>query len=255
MTIFHDLHVKGKPLILYNVWDAGTAQIIQQAGGKAVATGSNSVSRANGYTDGEHIPFELAVENVKRIVGAVTLPVTFDIESGYAADVTELRHHVKQVIETGVAGINVEDQIVGDSDNRLYSVDEQSARIRVIREEADQASNPLFINARTDVFFKRDCSEHTPDLLEEVLDRTKAYAAAGASGIFVPGLANLDLIRELCDRSSLPVNIMILETSEFIRRLASAGVSRISYGPGPYLTLMAQFEKSTSDAIAYLGND
>lgn len=255
MSTFHELHVKGNPLILYNIWDAGTARIIEQAGGKAIATGSNSVARSNGYTDGEHIPFALALENVKRIVNAASLPVTFDIESGYAKNIAELKQNLMQVLNTGVAGINVEDQVVGDPDNRLYTVEEQSTRIRALRETADQQAHSLFINARTDVFFKQAPEQHTRERLDEVLARAEAYAEAGASGIFVPGLASLDLIKELCDRSPLPVNIMILETSAFIQELAHAGVSRISYGPGPYLALMVELEKQATAAISFLDHE
>src|SRR5258708_13189919 len=141
---FRELHVKGDPLILFNIWDAGSAKAIEEAGAKAIATGSWSVAAANGFDDGEKLPFDFALANLVRIVNSVGAPVTVDLEGGYATDISELKENIRKVISAGAVGINFEDQIVGGEG--LYTIEEQSARICAIRELAKHAGIPLFIN-------------------------------------------------------------------------------------------------------------
>src|SRR5580704_2072459 len=179
---FAELHVAGTPLVLYNAWDAGSAKAILDAGAKAIATSSWSVAAAQGYGDGEAVPIELAEQIVGRIAATVEIPVTVDFEGGYSEDDGELAANISRLLDLGVIGINFEDRIVKGSG--LYSVDRQARRIAAIREAARQKGVDLFINARTDVFF-----EHGVDAaaVAEALDRGRAYAAAGASGFFIPG--------------------------------------------------------------------
>lgn len=230
--IFHKIHVKGHPLILFNIWDAGSAKAVEEGGARAIATGSWSVAAANGFGDGEQMPLDLAIANLERIVASVDLPVTIDFEGGYTADLGKLKSNIEKVIDAGAIGINFEDQIVGG--DGLYPVEDQSARIAAIREAAERKSVPLFINARTDVFLKTYPAIHTAEQLEELVERASAYAEAGASGLFAPGLRDSDLIRKLCERLSLPVNIMVLPDTPSNKELAELGVARISYGAGPY---------------------
>src|SRR5262249_22585783 len=150
--LFRDLHVKGNPLMLFNIWDAGSAKTIEEAGAKAIATGSWSVAAANGFDDGEKLPFNVALANLERIVASVRAPVTIDLEGGYATKNSELKENIKKVIAAGAIGINFEDQIVGGEG--LYPIEEQAARIKAIGKASEEKSLPLFINARTDVFLK-----------------------------------------------------------------------------------------------------
>ena len=244
------LHVKGDPLILFNIWDAGSAKAVAEAGAKAIATGSHSVAAANGFDDGENFPLDAALENIQRIAVSVDLPVTLDFEGGYASDSDGLRANIARVIEAGAVGINFEDQVVGG--DGLYSVEEQSKRIAAVRDAADKASVPLFINARTDVFLKTLPSAATAEQLQEVLKRADAYAAAGASGLFAPGLRDAAMIKELCDASPLPVNIMVMPDTPSNKEMASLGVARISYGPGPYRKMIAWLKESGTAAFASL---
>lgn len=230
---FARLHIKGEPLILFNIWDAGSAKAVADAGAKAIATGSWSVAAANGFDDGENVPLDVSITNLERIVAAVDVPVTLDFEGGYAADLRELQDNIRKVIDAGAVGINFEDQVVGGEE--LYSIEEQAGRIRAIREAA---SIPLFINARTDVFLKTYPAEQTEDQLDEVIRRAAAYAEAGASGLFAPGLRDTNFIKKLCDDSSMPVNIMVLPDTPPAKDLAALGVARISHGPGPYRQMM-----------------
>ena len=229
---FKNLHIKGDPLILVNIWDSGSAQALQTTGAKAIGTGSWSVAAAHGYDDGEKLPLDLVLANLKRILACVDLPVTIDLEGGYGQSPEEIQDTVTKVIEVGAVGINFEDQIVGHEG--IYSIDDQCNRIKAIREVAD----PLFINARTDLFLKADPAHHDERLIEEALYRANAYAEAGADGFFVPGLQNLNLIEKLCALSPLPVNIMVLSNTPSSKQLAERGVARISYGPYPYFQAM-----------------
>jgi 2-methylisocitrate lyase-like PEP mutase family enzyme len=242
--LLKSFHVKGNPLILYNAWDAGSAKVIQESGAKAIATSSWSVAAAQGYEDGEQVPFDAVLTNIERIIRVVNLPVTLDFEGGYAPhDLESLKVKIRRVIETGIAGINFEDQIVGSSN--LYPVSEQCTRIRAIREIADNVSSTLFINARCDVFFKADSSTHNESLLEEAIERAKFYAEAGADGFFVPGLNNFELIRKLCRLSPIPVNIMVNDASTSLS-LVELGVARISYGPFSYISLMTALKETAT---------
>jgi 2-methylisocitrate lyase-like PEP mutase family enzyme len=241
---FNRLHIKGQPVILFNIWDAGSALAVEYAGAKAIATGSHSVAAANGFDDGESLPLDFAIANIERIVKAVTVPVTLDFEGGYATDIEKLRANVGRVLDAGAVGINFEDQVVGGEG--LYSIEEQSNRIAAIRKVADEVGVQLFINARTDIFLKTYPAVHTREQLEEVVTRANAYAAAGASGLFAPGLRDPEMIRELCDRSPLPVNIMVLPDAPSNAEMAELGVARISYGPGPYRQVIESLKSAAS---------
>jgi len=230
--VFKSLHVKGSPVILFNIWDAGSARTLEQAGAKAIATGSWSVAAAHGFDDGETIPLELVLANIKRIVDSVAVPVTLDFETGYATELSALKENIRNVITAGAVGINFEDRIIGADD--LQTIENQSARISAVREAADEASIPFFINARTDVFLKTYPAKHDEGQLAEALRRADAYAEAGASGLFAPGLRDPDLMRKLCDQSPLPVNILALPDTPPAQTMAELGVARISHGAAPY---------------------
>lgn len=190
---------------------------------------------------------QMAVDNIARIVAAVDLPVTLDFEGGYATDIETLQANIEKVIDTGAIGINFEDQIVGGEG--LYSIEEQSSRIAAIRETADSEGIPLFINARTDVFLKNGPETHA-EHFEDAVTRGIAYAEAGASGLFAPGLKDPALIKKICERSPLPVNIMVMADTPSNSEMATLGVGRISYGPGPYRQMIEQLKKSASEALA-----
>lgn len=246
--LFISLHRKGDPLVLFNIWDAGSAKAVAEAGAKAIATGSWSVAAANGYADGESIPLGFAIENIRRIAESVELPVTLDFEGGYSESPGGLRANVARVIDAGAVGINFEDQIVGG--DGLYPVEQQADRIRAIREAADERGVPLFINARTDVFLKTLPEPETEKQLDEVIERASAYAGAGASGFFAPGLRNAEMIRKLCETSPLPVNIFVVPGVPSNEVMAALGVARISYGPGPYRRMIEWLKAAAGEVLA-----
>lgn len=242
---FGALHRKGSPVVLYNIWDAGTAKAVADAGAKALATGSWSVAAAHGYADGEKLPMSVLVETAKSITAVIDLPLSVDFEGAYSAEPAGAAANVEKLVEVGAIGINFEDRVVGG--DGLYPVESQSARIRAIREMAEGKNIPFFINARTDLFLaESDLSKHA-GLVDEAIERGRAYAAAGGSGFFVPGLIEPALIGKICAASSLPVNIMMRTGAPDVKTLATLGVGRISYGPGPYRSMM---EKLKQDAAA-----
>jgi 2-methylisocitrate lyase-like PEP mutase family enzyme len=245
--LFRSLHVKGSPVILFNIWDAGSARIVEEAGATAIATGSWSVAAAQGFDDGEQVPLTLLLANIKRIAESVTLPVTLDFETGYATDLSSLKENIRNVIAAGAIGINFEDRIIGAGD--LQTIEDQSARIKAIREAADETGVPLFINARTDVFLKTYPAQHDEGQLEEALQRAAAYAEAGGSGLFAPGLRDPQLIEKLCARSPLPVNILTLPDTPPNQTMAQLGVARISYGSGPYRQMSAALKEAAQNAF------
>jgi 2-methylisocitrate lyase-like PEP mutase family enzyme len=241
---FAELHVKGDPLILFNIWDAGSARAIQAVGAKAIATGSWSVAAAHGYADGEQLPFDLVLANLRRIVAAVTLPVTLDLEAGYGTTYNEVKQSVSAVLDGGAIGINLEDRVIGGND--LYPIGAQCERIAGARD----AGAELFINARTDVFLEAKPADHADSHLDETIRRAAAYAEAGANGLFAPGLRNAAAIEKLCRSVSLPVNIMFLPDAPAPRELASLGVARISYGPRPYRQMIEALKEAGRQALS-----
>jgi len=245
--LFESLHIKGSPVILFNIWDAGSARTLEQAGAKAIATGSWSVAAAHGFDDGETIPLALVLTNIQRIAESVALPVTLDFETGYATDLSELKENIRGVIAAGAIGINFEDRIIGGDE--LQTIEDQSARIKAVREAAEETSIPLFINARTDVFLKTYPAPHNEAELEEALRRAAAYAEAGASGLFAPGLRDPELIEKLCDRSSLPVNILALPDTPPAKTMAQLGVARISHGASPYRQMVQALKEAAQKAF------
>jgi 2-methylisocitrate lyase-like PEP mutase family enzyme len=237
---FRALHIAGKPLVLFNVWDAGSAKVVSAAGAKALATSSWSVANANGFSDGERTPLATAIDNLQRIAGATELPVTVDLESGYGERAGDVGETVGRAIRAGAAGCNLEDSF--PASGKLRVIAEQVERIRSARETAEWAKIPFFLNVRTDVFFQKPPEQHDQAMLAEAIKRAHAYAKAGADGLFAPGLADIDLISHLAQASPIPLNIMVSDATPPLHALAERGVARISYGPRPYIMAMKALE-------------
>jgi 2-methylisocitrate lyase-like PEP mutase family enzyme len=244
---FAELHSRKDPLVLYNSWDVGSALAVAAAGAKAIATGSWSVAAAHGFGDGEQVPLEFVLANAHRICAASALPVSIDFESGYGANPESVANNIARLIETGAVGCNLEDSFPESGEMR--DQDSQVARVVAARAAADRLGVPFFINARTDLFLVNDETRHDVALVRSAIDRGKAYAAAGARGFFVPGLANAELIRQVVAAVPLPVNVMAQPKLPAVNVLRELGVARISHGPGPFRALMKQLTSLAADAI------
>jgi methylisocitrate lyase len=239
---FRALHIRGTSVILFNIWDPGSAKAVAAGRAPALATGSWSVAHANGFADGEATPLALAIDNLRRIARAVDLPVTIDLESGYGETPEKVGETVRLAIEAGAVGCNLEDSF--PADGSLREMADQAARLRRARQIADVAGIGFFINARTDVFFQQPPEQHDDQMLAAAIERSRAYAEAGADGLFAPGLSDAALIGRLAKASPLPLNIMVDGRTQPLRALAERGVARVSHGPGPYLLAMKALEEA-----------
>jgi 2-methylisocitrate lyase-like PEP mutase family enzyme len=246
---FRSLHTATSPLILFNAWDAGSAKAIAESGASAIATSSWAVAAAAGYNDGEALPFDRLVDCTCRIAASVSLPVSVDVETGYGASPQAAAHSVLTIVKAGAAGINLEDR--NPSGDGLASIDDAAARIAVIRKEVAAHGLDVFINARCDVFFTggADDAPSQSSRLAEAVRRAEAYLAAGADGLFLPGLADLTLVAEAVRAINAPLNIMIA-APDAIGPLRDAGVRRISFGPAPYIAAMDGLRSAASAAFA-----
>jgi 2-methylisocitrate lyase-like PEP mutase family enzyme len=239
---FAALHRPGDPVILYNIWDPGSARAVAAAGAKALATGSHPVGDAAGFGDGQKVPIDFVMDNARRVVAAVDIPVTVDFESAYSVDPEEAGANVARLKASGAVGCNFEDQVIGGEG--LHPLDQQCRRIRAIR---DAVGDDFFINARTDLFLKTQ--DHGDSLIDEVVERGKAFADSGASGFFVPRLADARQIERVVREVPLPLNLIAFPGAPSNRDWANAGVARISYGPFPHRELMAVLEEKARVAL------
>ena len=240
--MFAALHVPGDPVILYNVWDVGSAQAVVSAGAKALATGWLPVADANGWPDGQNVPIDFALANARRIADSVDVPLTVDFEGAYSTDPDEGAANVARLAKTGAVGCNFEDQVVGGEG--LYALDVQVRRVAAIRKAVGEA---FFLNARTDLFLKTQTYDDV--LVDQVIKRGKAFADAGASGFFVPRLSDPKQIERVVREVPLPLNVIAFPGAPDKTVWADAGVARISHGPFPHRALMAKLTEMAREAI------
>ena len=239
---FAALHVPGNPVILYNIWDVGSAKAVVLAGAKALATGSHPVADANGWPDGEQVPIDFALANAKRIAAAVELPLSVDFEGAYSADPETGAANCVQLKDTGAVGCNFEDQVVGGEG--VHPLELQVRRIAAIRKAVGA---DFFINARTDLFLKTEARDEA--LVDQVTERGKAFADAGASGFFVPRLAEPKHIERVAKEVPLPLNVIAFPGAPDKKVWADAGAARISHGPFPHRALMKMLEEAAAEAL------
>lgn len=215
-------------LLLPNAWDAASARIFAQLGFRAIATTSSGVAAANGYPDGERMPRALMIETIRRIA-AVDCPVTADIEAGYGDDMDAKLDTIRQVVEAGAVGVNIEDSLEHGAP-ALVSETAQAQLIAAIRAAASGWGVPLVINARTDVYL-HDVGDAASQLAEATR-RGNAYLAAGADCVFPIGASDADAIAALARGINGPINILASPRTPTIPELASLGVARVSFGGG-----------------------
>ena len=230
IAAFKALHIPGDPLVLFNIWDAGSAKAVARAGAKAIATGSFGVAESQGFADGEGFPLERSLDVVKSVIGSVDVPVTFDLESGYGIDNAGVQRSAELAFAAGAAGINLEDRMPGET--ALLPVSKAAERV------AAAASSGLFVNARTDIYRGLKPENYGQHLIDAVLERAEAFANAGAGGLFVPFLGDHSAIKAICAGSPLPVNILWGPGRGTTADLAALGVARFSYGHGPWAAAM-----------------
>ena len=228
--LFRELHHNGKMLVLPNIWDSLGAALLEKLNYPAIATASASIAYVNGYNDGENIPFTDLLILLKKITGSVNIPVTADIESGYANTNTELQKNIELLIETGIVGINLEDS--DKKNNTLFPIEIQCERINLIKKVAAETGIPLFINARTDVYIKGKDFVSEEEKFNETVKRGKAYIDAGADCFFPILMTQKTAIQNLIAELNCPINIIAIAGVPDLKTLNEMGVARVSLGPG-----------------------
>jgi 2-methylisocitrate lyase-like PEP mutase family enzyme len=244
-----ELHHAAEPLVLVNAWDAASACVVEKAGFAAIATTSAGVANALGYADGQNVPWPEMVSVVGKIALAVRVPVTADIEAGFAGDLQQLEWALEQLLEAGAVGINLEDAIPGQGGHeQLYPLAEQAERIAAVRRIGEKRKIHIVINARTDAFWQKGAE---PDAaLRNTVERGHAYLKAGADCIFVPGMRKPEHIRSVVGEWKSPVNILAGAGVPSIAELAALGVKRVSFGSGPMRAAMGLLRRIAEEAKA-----
>ena len=238
-AVFRSLHAPGGLLVLPNAWDAGSAKLIESLGARAIATTSAGLCWARGFADGKTPPLALLVAAIEEIARATSLPVSADIEAGYADDPAGAAETVRAVIGAGAVGINLEDG--------TGSPDVLAAKIEAVKKAAIGAGVDLFVNARTDVYLKRLVPQERA--IEETLARAKRYHAAGCDGFFVPALAKREAIQAVVAAVPLPVNLLVLPNLAPAAELRALGVRRLSAGSGVAAAALGAARRATKQLL------
>jgi len=244
---FHRAH-RGPPLLLLpNAWDAMSARQFEAAGFGAIATTSGGLGWALGFADGEKAPWREVVAATERIVRAVRVPVTADIESGYGETPDQVAKSVTEIIRTGVVGINLEDG-TPRTDMPIRPIEQAADRIRAARAAAEAAGVPLVINARVDLYIKNvgDVAAR----FDQTVRRSKAYLAAGADCIYPFGLVDMDTIARLVKAVDAPINIVARAGTPPVAELERIGVRRVSIASGATLAVMSLIQRIAEELRA-----
>jgi 2-methylisocitrate lyase-like PEP mutase family enzyme len=237
-AIFQSLHADF--LILPNAWDAGSARLMQEAGAKAIATSSAAVAWSHGYADGHHLPPALLVKTVEEIARVVSVPITADAEGGYADDPKQVGENISALIGAGAVGINLED---GAALHELHL-----RKIEAAREAGKRAGVALFINARTDVYLKRLAPP--AGVVAETIRRGLACKAAGASGLFAPGVIDPKEIEAIVQGVDLPLNVMARPGLPNAAALQKLGVRRLSAATATFNAAMEGVRAAAAEFLA-----
>lgn len=228
-----DLH---PGLILPNAWDAVSARVLEAAGAPAIGTTSAGMAFALGYPDGEVAPVDALMGVLERIVAVTSVPVTADLERGYAEDPAGVARVVERALRVGAAGLNLEDAL---ADGTLRDATEQCARLSAARDAASDFGVRAYLNARTDTYLL-GIGASSAERFGETVRRGQAYLAAGADSVFVPGLIDPAEIRSLRAALGGALNVMLLPGGPDAQTLLAAGADRVSAGPGLMLEAMSQ---------------
>jgi 2-methylisocitrate lyase-like PEP mutase family enzyme len=221
-SAFLALHDGREPLLLANCWDAGSATLLASLGFRALATTSSGFAATLGRLDGS-VTREQVLSHSASIVAATDLPVSADLENGFADEPAAVAETVALALETGLAGCSIED-FSGREDAPIYDIDASAQRIAAAAEVAHNGPVHLVVTARAENFL-----HGRPDL-DDTIARLQAYQAAGADVLYAPGLRQLEDIRRLVASVDLPVNVLAMAGAPTVSELAAVGVRRVSVG-------------------------
>jgi 2-methylisocitrate lyase-like PEP mutase family enzyme len=229
---FKNLHHGKNLFVLPNAWDAKSALIFQEKEFAAIGTSSAAVSASMGYEDGEGMPFEDYLFVLRKILNAVTVPVTVDMEMGYGKNSTEITENIQKLIELGVVGINIEDSSITNANRTLKDGNEFAKTIEHIKSQLTAKNLSIFINIRCDTYLL-----NIKDKQKETTDRLKKYQSTGADGIFLPCISDENDIAEAVSYSKLPLNVMCYPGLPGFDKLNELGIKRVSMGPFMFNTV------------------
>ena len=233
--IFYQLHQQKKSLIIANAWNVKSAQLIEQSGYEAIATSSGAISNSLGYEDGEKMPFGELLYMVQRIKASTAIPLSVDLERGYTNNLNELIENIQKLVDTGVAGINLED---------AQGEETYLKKLNSIKNYFEKTNQKLFINARTDGFLQKIESP-----LETTIKRAKLYQDAGADGLFVTAVSDAATIKEIALSTTLPLNVVGTPKLSSIKTLSECGVRRISMAVFLYKATYNRLENLLKEVI------
>src|SRR5574338_119783 len=246
------LHHTGNLLVLPNIWDPLGALLLEDLGYPAVATASASVAFTNGLNDGENISFRDLLSQLNKITGAISIPVSADIEKGYADNEIQLEENIEHLIDAGVVGINIED--TDKKTNVLLPIETQCRRIQVIKETSAKKGIPLFINARTDIYIRQN-DLTSEEKLQETLKRGKAYKEAGADCFYPIAMKDYSDIKTTVGQLRMPVNIITIPGIPDLKILNEIGVARVSLGPSFLKIAVRAMKNLATQLLNYEGLD
>ncbi len=247
---FLALHKQEKLLVLPNIWNPIGARILEAKGFPAAATASAAISSSLGYMDGEKIKFSTHLDIIKRIVDSIKIPVTADIESGYASDPKDLRDSINKVIDTGAAGINIEDSV--GEEGLIRNIEEQCMRIATVREVSEERGLHLVINARIDCFLS-DINKSKERVIKEAVKRADAYYKGGADCVYLIGVLDLETIKALRKEISSPINILGSHRTVSLKTMQDIGINRVTFGPFVFRSALKKFV-NIIDELGRLGS-
>jgi 2-methylisocitrate lyase-like PEP mutase family enzyme len=248
---FRKMHDRSRILILPNAWDVASAKIFEAAGFRAVATTSSGIANSLGYPDGEAVPLDEMLPIIKRMANGLKIPLSADMESGYARDIEDLKTNIRAAIEAGAIGINFEDRS-HNGPQPLHPIEMAVERVRAVRAAADSAGIPIVINARTDVYLAG--IGEMSSRFEHTVRRANAYRAAGADCLFVPGVTDAETIGKLAAAIDGPMNVLAVSGTPSAPELEKLGVARVSIGGGPAraaLTTVRRIARELLDSGTY----
>lgn len=247
--LFRRQHTDKKLLVLPNIWDRLSAKLISALGFPSLATASIGMAIANGYRDGEFIPYDKLTALVTGITEATDLPVSVDLERGFSENIPTLKDNIKKLLDTGAIGLNIEDGI--DHGKQITPITEQCLKIEAIREVGIEYGVPLVINARTDFYFQPVGA----DTIEKVIERANAYHSAGAD-CFYPILINdYTAISKLTAAVEIPVNVVLNKLVGDLKKLESLGVARVSVGPQLMMAAIARMKTTAEGLLDYRSDE
>jgi 2-methylisocitrate lyase-like PEP mutase family enzyme len=222
---FRAQHHSGRLLVLPNIWDPLGARLMEELGYPSVATASVATGMSNGYKDGEKIPFADLLKLVRRITSVLTIPVTVDIERGYAGSIIQLKDNIHLLIEQGAVGINIEDSQPDHQD--LIKMEDQCRKIEAVRETGIGLGVPIVINARIDCFV----IANKENAVDKAIERAKEYKKAGADCVYPILINSYEHISKFLEAVETPTNVNLLKPIGDLKKLEKMGVARVSVGP------------------------